>query len=446
MKISLIGGGSFAWIKKLLCDFLTDDFFDGAEICLMDINADALDMIFRIGNKLSDKADVKLKLTKTTDLKEALIGADYVTLTVSIGGLEPELEDHRIGRKYGFWNIKGHDIGPAGFGRTIRHVPYMIYLAREMEKYCPDAILLNLTNPLVANTWSVNKYTEIKCFGFCHGVINHLKSILPLIGAESMEEVEFITAGIDHCSWLLDLKVNGKDAFEIMSSKNLVKLAWRGKSIAITDDPFSGKAEERLRFIIWDILGYFPGIGDLHICEFLPQFLKDETLRKYWPIDYDRTKERPDSVRIYKERAESWLSGETELKIESSGEILAKAISALGGKGSFVGVLNAPNVGQIPNLPEDAIVETLCRVDSTGIHPVYAGNLPSPIHTIVANALEHELMYAEAACRWDRKLASAALSTDPLVNDFLNVRDMVDEYFQLAEKALRDLGVSDMFE
>ncbi len=441
MKITLIGGGSFAWTKGLLCDFLLNDFFNGAEICLMDINPQALDMIFQIGQKLLDKSDVRLKLTKTTELKEALAGADYVTLTVSIGGLEPELEDHRIGRKYGFWNIKGHDIGPAGFGRTIRHVPYMIYLARQMEKYCPNAILFNLTNPLVANTWSVNQYTSIKCFGFCHGVVGHLKSILPLIGADSMKDVEFITAGIDHCSWLLELKVNGKDAFEIMRSKGLIESAWRKESIAVADDPFAGAEEERLRFIIWDILGYFPGIGDLHICEFLPQFLKDETIRKYWPIRYDRVKERPEMIKSYRQRAEDWLRGKAELKIEPTGEIIAKVISAFGGADSFVDVLNAPNVGQIPNLPEGAVVETLCKIDASGIHPVCAGNLPQPIHTIVANALEHELMYAQAAYEWNKSLAVAALGTDPLINDFISVRDMVDEYFALAEKSLGQLNI-----
>ncbi len=442
MKITLVGGGSFAWTKGLLCDFLLDEFFDGAEICIMDINPQALDMVYRLGEKLiALSPDIKIKLTKTTDLKEALIGADYVTLTVSIGGLEPELEDHRIGRKYGFWNIKGHDIGPAGFGRTIRHVPYMIHLAHQMEKYCPNAILLNLTNPLVANTWSVNRYTSIKCFGFCHGVIGHLKSVLPLIGANSLDEVEFITAGIDHCSWLLELKVNGKDAFEIMREKRLIEAAWRKEAIAEVDDPFAGKSKERLRFIIWDMIGYFPGIGDLHICEFLPQFLKNDFVRKYWDMRYDRTWERPDSLRIYRERVENWLSGKSELKIEPTGEIIAKVIAAFGGKGGFVDVLNAPNVGQIPNLPEGAIVETLCKVDSTGIHPVCAGNLPAPVHNIVSNALEHEMMYAEAAFKWNKSLAVAALSTDPLVNDFIHTRDMVDEYFALAESAFEGINL-----
>ena len=268
MKITIIGGGSYAWTPNLVGDFVLNDFFDGSEICLMDINSDALKEVVVHCRMLMDLSKVNLRFSTTSNLKEGIRNANYVIPAVAIGGMKATIQDHEIARKYGFWNIKGHDIGGAGFSRTLRHVPFMVQTARLMEKFAaPNAMLLNVTNPLVANTMAVYANTSIKAYGFCHGVHNHLEALLPLFGAKSMDEVEYVTIGVDHCSWLLDVKVNGRDALEMMRENGVIEAAYQNKTIIMTNDPFAGKEAERLRFVIWDQLGYFPAISDDHICE-----------------------------------------------------------------------------------------------------------------------------------------------------------------------------------
>lgn len=441
MKISVIGGGSYAWTKNLASDFLVDGFFDGAEICLMDVNTEALDQVYQLCQNLNALADIHINFTRTTDLTEAVRDAAYVIPAVAIGGMDADIQDHQIGRGYGVWNIKGHDIGPAGFSRLLRHLPFIVTLGRIMEKHAPDAMMFNVTNPLVPLTRSVNRYTRIRSVGFCHGVVNHLKILFPLLGAERMEEVDFVTAGVDHCSWLLSLKVNGQDGFEIMREKGLIEAAYRREHIAEMDDPYAGREAERLRFVIWDKLGYFPAISDDHICEFFPQFLKSPEVRQHWSMHYDRLIERPKTMTRARETVLQLLAGKDPLHLEPSGEIIARAIAALHGRHDFIDVLNAPNVGQIPNLPAEAIVETKCRINGNGIQPVTVGPLPELLESIVRPVSLRHTLYMEAAYEWNREKAAAALSTDPLVNDFINSKDMVDDYFAVNQQILESLGM-----
>jgi len=364
VKVTLIGGGSIGWTPILVSSFLTHSrFFDGMEICLMDINQTALANNARICAELNKQADIKVKITTTTDMAEALKGADYVTIALAIGGMDATEKDHLIGRKYGFANLKGHDIGPAGFSRTLRHAVFMVTVARLMEKYCPRAMVFNLTNPLIALTWSINNYSSIKAYGFCHGVVGHLEAILPLMGAKSLEEVSFVTAGVDHCSWLLKLIVNGQDGFEILRKNKVVEKAYRREKVATVDDLFAGIEEQRLRFIVWDMLGYLPGIGDMHICEFFSQFLKDSETIKYWGLEYDRINlEKQGRIRGA-QKQQDILDGKESVKLIKSQEIIARTIAALAGHDDFISVLNAPNTGQICNLPMGTMVETQCVVN-----------------------------------------------------------------------------------
>ncbi|MFH1615036.1 MAG: hypothetical protein ABIG61_08135 [Planctomycetota bacterium] len=442
MKITLIGGGSVGWTPILASSLLTHSkFFDGAELCLMDINQTALDNVIKVCSQLNSQADIKLKFTTTTDMADALRGADYVAIALAIGGMDATEQDHLIGRKYGFTNLKGHDIGAAGFSRTLRHVAFMVNAARLMEKYCPKAMVLNLTNPLIANTWSINNYSSIKAYGFCHGVIGYLEAILPLMGAKSIEEASFVTAGVDHCSWLLKLIVNGRDGLEILRENNIIEKAYKRENVAQIDDPFAGIEEQKLRFIVWDMLGYLPGIGDMHICEFFGQFLKDKETVKYWQLEYDRAKlEREGRIQAAKEQEET-LKGKKPVRLIKSNEIIARVIAALSGHDNFISVLNAPNTGQISNLPYGSIVETNCTVNSAGIQPITVGPLPDILDSIVRPVLLHEKLYMEAAYEWNKSKAIAALSTDPIVNDFRKTKQMVEEYFQMNQQVLESIGI-----
>lgn len=152
--------------------------------------------------------------------------------------------------------MKGSESGIAGASRTIRHVPEFIRIARKMKALCPNAMIINVTNPLTALTRCVQRYEGFHAMGFCHGILNHLEILLPYFGAKSFDEVSFSVSGVDHCSFLTDVKFHGEDALKIMRDKGMIDAAWAGKTEIHYDDYFAGRENQRIRFILWDMLGW----------------------------------------------------------------------------------------------------------------------------------------------------------------------------------------------
>lgn len=392
MKITVVGGGSYSWVAGLAKGFMMNPFFGSTDtMCLMDINESALEDTFELCQLYKKKLNHGMQFTKTTDLTEALTGSSYIIVAISHGGLDAELEDHRITRKYGFYNIKGSEVGIAGCSRTWRQVPELVRIAREMEKCCPEAMMLNVTNPLTVTTRAVNKYTSIKAVGFCHGVINHLGFLFPYIGSDGWKGIEFEVGGIDHCSWLLSVKHFGKDALQIVKDKGLIEAAKDKNNELSHVDHFMGRENQRIRMLLWDIK----------------------------VISNARSSAR--------ERIKATLQGEVELNMRPTDEIIDKFIAALNGGTSFTDVMNYPNIGQIPNLPLHTVVETKCLVDATGVHPVQLDGLPPILESIVRPLGIRQELYMEAAMENNRNKLRSALAMDPIVNDFLKIDDVCDE-------------------
>ena len=238
-KIAMIGGGSYSWAYGLFSTFLDNDFFGReTELCLYDINEKALDDVYTFITYYNDRNPEKaITVTKTLSEDEALEGAKYVVVAISHGGLAAELEDHYIARRHGFYNVKGSESGIAGASRTIRHVPEFIRIARKMNKLCaPGATMLNVTNPLTSLCRCVQKYEDVHAVGFCHGIRNHLEILLPYFGANGFDDVSFSVSGVDHCSFLTDVKLHGQDALQIMRDKGMIEAAWAGKTNITFDD------------------------------------------------------------------------------------------------------------------------------------------------------------------------------------------------------------------
>ncbi len=261
LKISMIGGGSYSWTYGLFSTFVANPFFDReTELCLYDLNGKALEDVYAFCSYYNEKFPEKaITLTKTLSEDEALEGSDFVVIAISHGGLEAELEDHYIARRHGFYNVKGSESGIAGASRTVRHVPEFVRIANKMKRLCPKAVILNVTNPLTSLTHCVQKYAGVEAVGFCHGIRNHLEILLPYFGAKGFEDVSFSVSGVDHCSFLTDVKFHGEDALEIMRKKGMIEAAWAGKTNITYDDPFAGRENQRIRFIVWDMLGVMPG-------------------------------------------------------------------------------------------------------------------------------------------------------------------------------------------
>ncbi|HCS73476.1 MAG TPA: hypothetical protein DIW17_06345 [Clostridiales bacterium] len=255
--------------------------------------------------------------------------------------------------------------------------------------------------------------------------------------AQSWDEVSFNVGGIDHCSFFIDVKVREDDALKLMREKGLIDAAWRGESVFVSNNPYSRLEYQRIRFVLWDILGYLPAIGDEHIAEFFYQAIGTSELREQFGTHYDRIAERTNMVRRAKSEIKAGLDI-GQVKLMECGEILDQVIAALNGGPKITDVLNYKNIGQIQNMPSGFVVESICNVDALGVHPVVGSTLPPIIESIVRPMTLRQQLYMEAAMQWDEKKLIAALATDPIVNDFLRVKDVARDIMQYNKQFLTE--------
>lgn len=443
LKITMIGGGSYSWTYGLFSTFLDNPFYDReTELCLYDINEAALGDVFAFCSHYNDLYPEKaIRLTKTLCEDEALEGAHYVVVAISHGGLQAELEDHIIARRHGFYNVKGSESGIAGASRTLRHVPEFLRIARKMKRLCPNATMLNVTNPLSALTRCVERYHGVHAVGFCHGIRNHLEILLPYFGAHSFEGVSFSVSGVDHCSFLTDVRFHGKDALSIMRDKGMIEAAWAGDSKIIYDDPFAGRENQRIRFILWDMLGCMPGLSDEHCAEFYYQTTGTKENRDLFGMHYDRIADRSASVKRLRDDIVVPLQTGNMPPLRVSEERPDRVVEALEGGRAFYDVMNYRNLGQVRELPPDTVVETMVTFDATGVHPAIANPLPKAAQAIVVPTALREELFMEAAVEWDERKLTSALCIDPLVQDFTRVRDVVKDLMDYNAQFLPDKGL-----
>ncbi len=441
LKITIIGGGSYSWTDGLYSTLLDNDFFGKeTELCLYDVVEENTNNVYAFIKMYNDMyPDKAITITRTTNEDDALYGAKYVLVAMSHGFMEGELEDHYIARRHGFYNVKGSESGIAGASRTIRHVPEFIRIARKMNQLCaPGARMLNVTNPLTALARCVQKYEGIESIGFCHGIMNHLEILLPFFGAKGFDEMSFSVSGVDHCSFLTDVKFKGQDALEILRNQGVIEAAWKGfvNEDMVVDDYYAGKENQRIRFILWDMLGVMPGLSDEHCAEFWYQTSGTQANRDLFGMHYDRVADRPKSAARLKQRILDALAAPEPPTLRISDEKMGRAIEALEGGRPLYEVCNYRNFGQVRELPMDTVVETWVNMDATGVHPAIANPLPKAVIPVVTGTAMREEMFMEAAVEWDEKKLVAALCQDPLVQDFTKVKDVAHEIMEYNKKWL----------
>lgn len=308
--------------------------------------------------------------------------------------------------------------------------------------------MINVSNPLATITRAVNKETSIRALGMCHGVHGTAQQFVDYFGA-SGSEVAFVNTGIDHCSWFTDFVVKGRDAGELLEEKGLD--AWLAKRPAEAEqDPvFKPLFNLRISLLLGRELGALPAIGDRHMAEFFPVFLQGkENVAKYGLI---RTSiaDRVKNYQAARARIERMVSGEEPLRFEEAVDVVgvrqsddvASWILALTGLGpAFEDNVNAPNSGQVPELPPGCIVETRAVLDAAGVHPLSAPLTPTLEPAIVPHVLRQELT-VEAAMEGDFEKAVAILSTDPLVTGIETARPMLRQMLEATKQWLPRFGL-----
>lgn len=432
MKIAYIGGGSRGWAWGLMSDIARFGEISGS-VYLYDIDKQAARDNEAIGNSIAANFPEhnNFKYVAADTYKEALTGADFVVISILPGTFDEMESDVHAGEKYGIYQSVGDTAGIGGVLRALRTLPMFFEFGEQIKKYCPNAFVINYTNPMALCVGALYKaFPEIKCFGCCHEVFGTQKFLCHVIeeelGIEKPErnDIKINVVGVNHFTWITKAFYKNIDLFPIYKSfcqKHVNKEVedwdsdqnWMNKSFTSADHV---KMDLFLKF------GYMAAAGDRHLAEFCPPhwYLKDPETVKSWKFGLTSVQWRKDDLKRRLERKDKLLSGEEKMSLEPTGEEGAHQMIALLGLNDFVTNVNLPNYGQIPNLPLGAIVETNARFCAGGITPVFAGPVPMHIKALIDHNIDVQQMILEAAYERDLNKAFVAFITEQQNNLDLN--------------------------
>lgn len=428
VKIAFVGGGSAQWAPRITTDLVLTTELSGSHLILYDIDPEALELTYPLARRIAQEAGTGWRISATTDRDAALDGADYVILSIRVGGVEGMGADLEVPLRYGIHQTVGDTVGPGGLSRALRHIPITVALAKEMERRCPKAWLINLTNPMTTICRAVTKETSVPTIGLCHEVVGILYHLAAHFAVE-VEDIQLRAAGVNHFVWILGMRVGERDGFALL------------RDYLAEHEPFEriAKVDEKdwhssfedyavIKCLLFQRYGAFPAAGDRHIIEFFPWFLTEATGwgRRYGVLatTYEF---RHQELKHRREKARQMLAQKGPLALTRSREQAAGVIVALATGKPARFVVNFPNRGQVANLPLDAVVEGLAYVGTNGVEPICVGPLHPAIQELVMGHVLRQEMIVEAALRGDRELALQALSCDPLVSDWGRVPQMLDE-------------------
>ncbi len=427
-KIAFIGAGSFVFTRNLVKDILTFPAFADAEIALMDINKERLDAIEAACSKIVRAGKYTARVTTTMDRKKALEGADGVVITILAGGVNVWRYDVEIPKEFGVDINVGDTRGPAGIFRTLRTMPVMLDIARDIQAVCPEAVVLNYTNPMAMLCRGVQGETNLNFTGLCHSVQGTSEMLAKWIGAPD-EEITYLCAGINHQAWYLDYRWNGKDAYP------LIREAMKKPEIY---------NEEQVRNEMYLHLDYYVTESSGHNSEYNPWFRKrPDLIEKYcthgtgWnPGEYAYIlNEYTQKETSWKKEIDEWLAQkDEEIELKRGLEYAAYIFNAVFGDNTlyrFNG--NVRNFGLIDNLPEGCCVEVPVLAEKGGLSPIHVGALPDHLAIINNTSARCEELAVQGAIEGDPRKIFHAILMDPLTSAVLSmqeIKDMTDRMFE----------------
>jgi len=426
-KITFIGAGSLGFTGELVRDILTFPLLQDATLSLMDINAERLDFATTAITKIIEEGCYPAKVEATLNRVEALRGADVVLTTILSGSTEIWRHDIEIPKKYGVNINVGDTRGPSGIFRFLRTLPDMMDIVRDMEEVCPNAVLLNYTNPMAMLVSAIQRQTFIKVTGLCHSVQGTAMMLAEWIGAP-YDEIDYLCAGINHQAWYLEYKWNGKDAYPLIH-----------KAVTERAEVYN---EEPVRNEMYLALGYYVTESSGHNSEYNWWFRKrPDLIEKYcthgtgWnPGEYAYIlKEYQHNDLTWKDQVKERLAHPlTAEDLERGHEYAAYIINALQGGEMFKFNGNVPNTGLITNLSENACVEVPVVVDKAGFHAIHVGALPPETALLTQLSSGIEELAIQASLAGDPTLVYRAICHDPLTASVLSlaeIRQMTNDLF-----------------
>ena len=427
VKITFLGAGSTVFVKNVIGDSLVTPALCKAEIALYDIDEKRLEesyTMLSILNKTSNEGRATIKkYLGVEQRKDALRSADFVINAVQIGGYEPcTVTDFEIPKKYGLRQTIGDSLGIGGIFRGLRTIPVLEEFTNDMREVCPNAWLLNYTNPMGILSGYIQRYTGVKSVGLCHSVQVCASDLLDKLGMEK-EGVVHKIAGINHMGWLLEIRdKDGNDLYP--------EIRRRAKEMNAKE-----KHSDMVRFDYIDKFGYYCTESSEHNSEYNPFYIKSKypELIDRFNIPLDEYPRRcVNQIKEWAELKDEIVSDEKMVHTRSH-EYASYIMEAIVEDKPYTIGGNVINKGLITNLVKDACVEVPCLVDGKGITPCYVGDLPVQLAAMNMTNINVQLLTIEAAVTKKKETIYQAAMLDPHTASELSIDDIISMCDDLIE-------------
>ncbi len=430
-KITFIGAGSLGFTKRLVIDILSHSALRHSTFSFVDIDRVRLDFARKSIERVITEGKFPVKVEATMDRRKALKGANYVVTTILAGDVNVFRHEIEIPQKYGVDICIGDTLGPAGVFRALRTIPVMLDICRDIERVCPSAYLINYTNPMSMLCRAIQRATSVKAVGLCHSVQGTVEMLANWIGAP-VDEVDFLSAGINHQSWLLEYRWKGKDAYPLLRKSIGKKKTCK---------------EEMVRCEMFKYLGYFVTESSGHNSEYNAWYRKKAALlKKYCSGKTGWSGHSGYILKLYGSDRKGWqkklrrfVEGKEPIDLTPSHEYASYILNAIETNQPFKFNGNVRNTGLITNLPRDCCVEVPVVADRSGFQPIYVGALPLRLAALNNMNVNVQEMAVEAALTGNRRLVFHACAYDPLTSAVLSLPEierMVNELFRVQKKYL----------
>jgi len=418
-KIAFIGAGSMSFGLSMFRDIFACEELVGSTLTLVGRNAERLARIARLAQLLNEKSGTGLTIEYTTDRRGALDGASFVINSAAIDRVRLWQQDYELPKKYGIRHTLGENGGPGGLSFTLRTLPMVFDFVRDMEDLCPNALLINFSNPENRIILALGKYSSIRAVGLCEGIFAGRGYVAHVMDLPA-DHVEVWGAGLNHFQWLVQIRhrETGEDLYPYLRDKE--------KDHEPTFAPLTRR--------LFHAFGLWPTVGDEHLGEYVPYGWEAGEHGYDFALDQSRRAE-------FNQCVDGILSGTIPVPKEwlsPAGERGAATIAGvLRNQKRFIESGIIYNQGAIPNLPPDLAIEVPIVADGSGVHAVSIGPLPDPIAKLLSIPASVHQLAVEAAVHASKELALQALLIDPVVNSTIGATKLLDELWDLNRPYIR---------
>ncbi len=456
LKIAYIGGGSRGWAWGLMSDLASCDDING-DVYLYDIDLEAAKHNEIIGNKFNNAEGAKsvwnYHAVETID--EALKGANFIVISILPGTFDEMESDVHTPEKYGIYQSVGDTSGPGGIVRAMRTIPMYEYIGEKIKENCPDAWVINYTNPMTLCVKTLYRvFPEIKAFGCCHEVFGTQKFLAKMVQEElhvenvDRHEIKVNPVAVNHFTWLTKATYHDVDLFPYYKEFcQKYKDGYKTGDESVDNNWMNNsfRSAEKVKIDLFNRFGWIAAAGDRHLAEFCEGkwYLESPERVKEMCFGLTTVAWRKNDLKNNRlAKSARLVSGEEEVKINGTGEEGVNQIRALLGLCDLVTNVNIPNRGQIPNLPLGAVVETNAVFRANSLEPVFAGPIPTEIYPLISRVCAEQELVSEGIAERDLGKIFCAFANDPLTTCSLD--DAKKLFKEMCENTKEYLGMYDL--